>query len=83
MVDELQQKVVIPLSNSHNVRPAFLVPKVDGKSCLVIDYRKLNSKILIDVVPLPDLRKTCRSELPKITIKIDPRDFKTKVYEQS
>lgn len=55
MIDELLEQDVIEPSVSSYASPAFLVPKPNGKSRLVLDYRKLNSQIDIDSVPLPDL----------------------------
>jgi hypothetical protein len=55
MIKELLENGVIEPSNSTYSSPAFLVPKPNGKSRMVIDYRKLNQKIEIDPVPLPVL----------------------------
>lgn len=55
MVNKLLEQGVIEKSCSAYSSPAFLVPKPNGKSRMVIDYRKLNAKIEIDSVPLPDL----------------------------
>uniref|UniRef100_A0A1B6JZN4 RNA-directed DNA polymerase n=1 Tax=Homalodisca liturata TaxID=320908 RepID=A0A1B6JZN4_9HEMI len=52
--DLLDQGVIEP-SNSSYASPAFLVPKPNGKHRMVVDLRKLNAKIEIDSVPLPDL----------------------------
>lgn len=50
----LQQGVVIP-SVSEYASPCFLVPKKDGGKRLVVDYRKINSKIAFDTFPLPTI----------------------------
>lgn len=55
MVKDLLDKGVIEPSRSSYASPAFLVPKSNGKSRMVIDYRKLNSQIEIESVPIPDL----------------------------
>uniref|UniRef100_A0A1B6EN58 RNA-directed DNA polymerase n=2 Tax=Cuerna arida TaxID=1464854 RepID=A0A1B6EN58_9HEMI len=55
IIDELLKNGVIEPSCSSYASPAFLVPKPNGKSRMVLDYRKLNAKIEIDSVPLPDL----------------------------
>lgn len=54
-VDELLEQGVIEPSRSSYASPAFLVPKPNGKSRMVIDYRKVNKCVAIDSVPLPDL----------------------------
>lgn len=56
ILQELWKEQVIEKSNSSYASPAFLVPKPDGSSRLVIDYRKLNQRIEIDSVPLPNLQ---------------------------
>lgn len=55
IIDDLLDKGVIEPSRSSYASPAFLVPKPNGKSRMVLDYRKLNAQIEIDSVPLPDL----------------------------
>ncbi len=55
IVKELLESGVIEESVSSFASPAFLVPKPNGKSRMVLDYRKLNAQIEIDSVPLPDL----------------------------
>lgn len=55
MVDKLLKQDVIEPSCSSYASPAFLVPKSNGKSRMVIDYRKLNQRLDIESVPLPDL----------------------------
>ena len=54
-VQELLDQGVTEPSNSSYASPAFLVPKPGGKLRMVIDYRKLNANIEVDLVPLPDL----------------------------
>ena len=54
-VQELLEQGVIEPSHSSYASRAFLVPKPGGKHRMVIDYRKLNSNIEVDSVPLPDL----------------------------
>lgn len=54
-VNELLAQGVIEPSTSSYASPAFLVPKPGGKSRMVIDFRKVNTCIDIDSVPLPDL----------------------------
>jgi hypothetical protein len=47
---------IVPLSSQHS-SPAFLVPKADPNAdpCLVVDYRKLNTNIVPDSYPLPNI----------------------------
>lgn len=52
---DLERKRVIRPSKSNYASPAFLVPKGETDHRLVIDYRKLNQKIKIEAVPLPDI----------------------------
>ena len=55
IVSELLEKGVIRPSKSPYASPAFLVPKSDGGSRLVVYYRKVNSKILFDSYPMPTI----------------------------
>jgi len=57
MVNELLSQGVIRPSKSPYASPAFLVPKNSGGSRLVVDYRKVNSKILFDSYPLPTIEQ--------------------------
>ena len=52
--DPLEQSVVRP-SKSPYARPAFLVPKSAGGFRMVIDYRKVNSKIVFDSYSMPTI----------------------------
>jgi len=53
MVTELLAQGVLRPSKSPYASPAFLVPKNSGGMRLVVDYRKVNSKIIFDSYPLP------------------------------
>jgi len=55
MVNELLEQGVIRPSKSPYASPAFLIPKNSSGSQLVVDYRKVNSKILFDSYPLPTI----------------------------
>ena len=55
MVNELLEQGVVRPSKSPYASPAFLIPKNSGGSRLVVDYRKVNSKILFDSYPLPTI----------------------------
>ena len=54
-IDKLLQQGVIRHSNSSYASPAFLVAKPNGSQRLVVDYRKLNKKVVFDCFPLPTL----------------------------
>ncbi|URQ09129.1 replicase [Halyomorpha halys erranti-like virus 1] len=54
-INELLDLSVITPSRSPYASPAFLVTRPDRKPRLVIDYRKLNQKIEIEAVPLPNI----------------------------
>jgi hypothetical protein len=51
VLNGLLQQGVVRHSKSQYASPAFLLPKIDGSFRLVIDYRKVNSKILFDSYP--------------------------------
>jgi hypothetical protein len=55
MVNEFLEQGVVRPSKSPYASPAFLIPKNSGGSRLVVDYRKVNSKILFDSYPLPTI----------------------------
>jgi hypothetical protein len=52
IVNELLEQGVVRPSKSQYASPAFLVDKKDGGSRLVVDYRKVNAKIVFDSYPL-------------------------------
>ena len=54
-VNELLQQGVVRPSKSPYASPAFLVPKRDGGFRLVVDYTKVNSKVLFDSNPMPTI----------------------------
>jgi hypothetical protein len=51
MVNELLQQGVVRPSKSPYASPAFLVPKRDGGFRLVVDYRRVNRKVVFDSYP--------------------------------
>jgi len=55
MVDELLEQGVIRPSKSPYASPVFLVPKNGGGFRLVVDYRKVNTKIVFDSYPIPTI----------------------------
>jgi hypothetical protein len=55
MVAELLEQGVIGPSKSPFAIPAFLVPKGGGGFHMVVDYRKVNSKIVFDSYPMPKI----------------------------
>lgn len=54
-VNDLLNNDVIKPSTSNYASPAFLVTKKEGKFRLVVDYRKLNQKVIYDSFPLPTI----------------------------
>ena len=48
MINELLQQCVVRPSKSQYASPAFLIDKNSGGSRLVVDYRKVNAKIVFD-----------------------------------
>jgi hypothetical protein len=55
MVNELLEQGVVRPSKSPYASPAFLVPKNGGGFRLVVDYRKVNTKIVFDSYPMPTI----------------------------
>ena len=55
MVNELLEQGVVRPSKSQYASPAFLVPKNSGEYRLVVDYRRINSKIVFNSYPLPTI----------------------------
>jgi hypothetical protein len=55
MVNELLEQGVIRPSKSPYATPAFLVPKSGGGFRMVVDYRKVNSRIVFDSYPMPTI----------------------------
>jgi hypothetical protein len=54
-VNELLEQGVVRPSKLQYASPAFLIPKNSGGFRLVVDYRKVNSKIIFDSYPLPTI----------------------------
>jgi hypothetical protein len=57
MVDSLLKQGVVRPSKSLYASPAFLVAKSGGGFRLVVDYRKINSKIVFDSHPMPTIEQ--------------------------
>jgi hypothetical protein len=55
MVNQLLEQGVVRPSKSPYASPAFLASKRDGGFRLVVDYRKVNSKIVFDSYPMPTI----------------------------
>ena len=55
IVNELLEQGVDRHSKSQYASPAFLVPKSGGGFRMVVDYRKINSKIVFDSYPVPSI----------------------------
>lgn len=58
IVDQMLRDGVIRHSTSHYASPVFLVDKPNGDFRPIIDYRKLNCKVLVDQQPMPNIN-TC------------------------
>lgn len=54
-INQLLESKVIVESTSDYASACFLVPKKGNKQRLVVDYRRLNSKIKFDAFPLPTI----------------------------
>lgn len=54
-VDKMLRQGVIRPSKSPYAAPMFLVPKANGGSRPVVDYRELNKKVVLRSIPMPDL----------------------------
>jgi len=57
MVNELLEQGVVRPSKSLYASPAFLVPKSAGGFRMVVDYRKVNLKIVFDSYPMPAIEQ--------------------------
>jgi hypothetical protein len=57
LVNDLLRQGVVRPSKSPYASPAFLVPKKEGGFRLVVDYRKVNSKVVFDSYPLPTIEQ--------------------------
>jgi len=57
MINELLEQGVVRPSKSPYASPAFLVPKNGGGFRLVVDYRKLNAKVVFDSYPMPTIEQ--------------------------
>jgi hypothetical protein len=57
MVNNLLEKGVVRLSKSLYASPAFLLPKRGGGFRMVVDYRKVNTKVVFDSYPMPTIEQ--------------------------
>ena len=57
MVNEFLAQGVVRLSKSPYASPAFLVPKSGGSYRMVVDYRKVNSEIVLIPIICPTSKK--------------------------
>jgi hypothetical protein len=57
VVNELLEQGVVRPSKSQYASPTFLVPKSVGGFRMVVDYRKVNSKIVFDSYPMPTIEQ--------------------------
>lgn len=57
MINDLLADGVIRSSKSSYASPAFLVSRNGGGFRLVVDFRKVNSKIMFDSYPMPNIEQ--------------------------
>ena len=57
VVNELLEQGVVRPSKSNYASPAFLVPKSGGGFRMVVDYRRVNSKVVFDSYPMPSIEQ--------------------------
>ena len=57
IMDELLEQGVVRPSRSPYVSPAFLVPKSGGNLRLVVEYRKVNTRVAFDSYPMPTIEQ--------------------------
>jgi len=57
MVNDLLEQGVVRPSKSPYASPAFLVSKRDGGFRLVVDYRKVNTRVVFDSYPMPTIEQ--------------------------
>jgi hypothetical protein len=57
MIDDLLEKGVVTPSKSPYVSPAFLLPKRGGGFRMVVDYRKVNAKVVFNSYPMPTIKQ--------------------------
>jgi len=55
MVNELLEQGALRPSKSPYASPAFLIPKNAGRFRMVVNYRKVNMKIIFDSYPIPTI----------------------------
>ena len=56
-MNELLEQGVVRPSKSPYASPAFLIPKNGGSFRLVVDYRKVNTKVVLDSYPMPSVEQ--------------------------
>ena len=57
IVDDLLEQGVARPSKSQYASPAFFVPKGGGGYHMVVDYRKVNAKVVFDSYPMPTIEQ--------------------------
>ena len=57
MLEEMEQKGVIEPSTAAWLSPIVLVKKPDGSQRMCLDYRQLNTRLEVDIHPLPRLEE--------------------------
>jgi hypothetical protein len=96
IVNKLLQHGVVRTSKSPYDSPAFLVPKSGGGFRRVVDYRKVNSKIVLDSYPMPTIEQAFEQfggvvvfsvlDLnPRISVLLDTHNhtLKNQIYTQT
>jgi hypothetical protein len=67
IVQDLLDKGVFRKSYSQYANPAFLFPKHSGGQRMVVDYRRLNKKIVFNAFPIPNV-ESAPAHFEKATI---------------
>jgi len=57
LVNELLEQGVVRPSKSHYASAAFLIPKNSGAFRFVVDYSKVNAKVVFDSYPMPTVEQ--------------------------
>jgi len=59
IINELLEQGVIRPSKSPYASPAFLIPNSGGDFRMVMDYRKVNAKVVFGSYPMPTIDQAC------------------------
>lgn len=86
MIQEMLDKDIIELSSAVWLSPIVLVNKPDGRKRMCLDYRKVNTKLRMDIHPLPRLEELVEATAgQKFYATLDMKDayYQIKLDEQS